>query len=324
MKLKTIKTVDAVGHVLCHDVTKIVPGEFKGPAYRKGHIVREEDIEDLLSMGKDILYVWEDLEGLVHENDAAVRLKNLIAGDNIELTEVKEGKINLVSKVNGVLKIDTEVLTRINMIDEIIVATKPDLMYVEKGMVIAGTRIIPLMINEEKLIEAEMLVTDKVINVMPLKYTKVAMVTTGNEVFYGRITDKFRDVIEPKVEAYGAHLIGQTIVPDINEEITKAIQSYLDMGAELIICTGGMSVDPSDTTPEAIINTGSTIVTYGMPVLTGSMTLIAYNKDVAIVGLPAGVIFSDKSSIDLILHRLLSNDKITRYEVAKYGNGGYL
>ncbi len=324
MKLKTIKTIDAVGHVLCHDVTKIVPNEFKGPLFRKGHIVREEDINVLLDIGKDILYVWEDLKGYVHENDAAVRLKNLVAGDNIEISEVKEGKIDLFSKVNGILKMDLDLLSALNMIDEIIVATKPNLMYVEKGMKIAGTRAIPLLIKEEKLAKAETVIKKKIMNVKPLVFTKVAMVTTGNEVFYGRIKDKFKEILLPKLERYNCKLIGQTIVPDDVSIITEAITKYLKMGAELIICTGGMSVDPSDTTPTAIMNSGSEIISYGMPILTGSMTLISYKGDVPIIGLPAGVLFTHKSSIDLILHRLLCDDKISREDVARYGNGGLL
>lgn len=324
MKLKTIKTVDAVGQVLCHDITKIVPGEFKGPLFRKGHIVREEDIPSLLDIGKDILYVWEDIEGYIHENDAAERLKELLVGEYIDITEVKEGKINLISKVDGIVKMDTEALYKLNMIDEVIVATKPNFKFLKKGDIIAGTRVIPLMIKEEKILEAESLIKEKVINMIPLKVKKVGMVTTGNEVYYGRIKDKFKDVMLPKIEKYGATLIGQTIVPDDMYEITKAINDYLDNGAELIICTGGMSVDPSDITPNAIMNTNSEIITYGMPILTGSMTLIAYHNDVAIVGFPAGVLFADKSSVDVILHRLMCKDKITREEVARYGNGGFL
>lgn len=324
MKLKTIKTVDAVGQVLCHDVTKIVPGEFKGPLFRKGHIIQEEDIESLLNIGKDILYVWEDLEGYLHENDAAVRLKNLIVGDNIETSEIKEGKINLISAVDGIVKMDTEALFQLNMIDEVIVATKPNFMFVKKGTVIAGTRVIPLMIKTEKIEKAEALIKSKVINVLPIQIKKVGMVTTGNEVFYGRIKDKFKKVLLPKLEAYGCELIGQIIVPDDEKMITSAINEHLENGAELVICTGGMSVDPSDITPNAIMNTNSEIISYGMPILTGSMTLIAYHGDIPIIGLPAGVLFAEKSSFDVILHRLVCKDKITREDVARYGNGGYL
>lgn len=324
MKLKTINTKDAVGQVLCHDVTKIVPGEFKGPLFRKGHIVRKEDIPLLLDIGKDILYVWEDIEGYIHENDAANRLKDLILGENISVSSVEEGKINLISKVDGIIKIDTEALFQLNMIDEVIVSTKPNFMFLKKGDIIAGTRVIPLMIKEEKILKAESLIKKAVINMIPLQVKKVGMVTTGNEVYYGRIKDKFKEVMLPKINKYGAELIGQIIVPDDMEEITKAINSHVNNGAELIICTGGMSVDPSDITPNAIMNTGSEIITYGMPILSGSMTLIAYKKDIAIVGFPAGVLFAKKSSADVILHRLMCKDKITREEVARYGNGGYL
>lgn len=323
MKLKTIKTEDAVGHILCHDITKIVPGEFKGRIFKKGHVVREEDIEVLLSVGKDILYVWDEVEGFVHENDAAETLKNIIIGDNLGISEIKEGKINLIANETGTLRIDEEALFNINMIDEIIVATKPNFKFVKKGDIVASTRVIPLLIDGKKLDNAEQY-SGKLINVKPLKRKTVAMVTTGNEVFYGRIKDKFREVMEPKLEFFGCDFVGQTIVPDDEEKVTNAIKRYLDEGVELIICTGGMSVDPSDITPSAIMATGSEIVTYGMPVLSGSMTLIAYNNETPIIGLPAGILFSEKNTVDVILHRLLCNDKITREEVASYGVGGLL
>lgn len=323
MKLKTIKTEDAVGHILCHDITKIVPGEYKGRIFKKGHIVREEDVPVLLSVGKDILYVWENVEGYVHENDAAERLKNVIIGDNLEFGEIKEGKISLIASETGTLRIDEEALYNINMIDEIIVATKPNYQFVKKGDVVAGTRVIPLLIDEKKLIEAEKH-AGKLLTVKPLVRKTVAMVTTGNEVFYGRIKDKFREVMEPKLEYYGCEFVGQTIVPDELDKVTEAIDRYLKEGVDLIICTGGMSVDPSDITPSAIMATGSEIITYGMPVLSGSMTLIAYNNDTPIIGLPAGILFSEKNTVNVILHRLLCNDKITREEVARYGVGGLL
>lgn len=323
MKLKTIKTEHAVGHILCHDITKIVPGEFKGRIFKKGHVVREEDIEVLLSVGKDILYVWENVEGYVHENDAAVRLKNLLAGDNLEFTEVNEGKISLVATETGTLRIDEEALFNINMIDEIIVATKPNFTFVKKGDVVASTRVIPLMIDENKLVEAEKF-AGKLINIKPLSRKTVAMVTTGNEVYYGRIKDKFREVMQPKLDYFGCEFVGQKIVPDDLTLVTSAINKYLTEGVDLIICTGGMSVDPSDITPSAIMATGSEIITYGMPVLSGSMTLIAYNRETPIIGLPAGILFSEKNTVNVILHRLLCNDKITREEVARYGVGGLL
>ncbi|MGL1894302.1 MAG: molybdopterin-binding protein [Spirochaetaceae bacterium] len=323
MKLKTIKTEEAVGHTLCHDITKIVPGEFKGRIFKKGHVVREEDIEVLLSVGKDILYVWENVEGYVHENDAAKRLKDTIIGKNLEFSEIKEGKISLIATETGTLKINVEALFHINMIDEIIVATKPNFKFVKKGDIIASTRVIPLLIHEEKLKEAEKF-TGELITIKPLTRKTVAMVTTGNEIYYGRIKDKFRDVMEHKLDFFDCEIVGQTIVPDDLPHMTSAINRYLEENVDLIICTGGMSVDPSDITPTAIKETGSEIVTYGMPVLSGSMTLIAYNGDTPIIGLPAGVLFSEKNTVDVILHRLLCNDKISREEVAAYGVGGLL
>lgn len=323
MKLKTIKTVDAVGHILCHDVTKIVPGEFKGRLFKKGHIVKKEDIPALLDAGKDILYVWEKLEGFIHENDAAERLKNVIIGDNLDITDIKEGKISLIASETGTLRVDEDALYKINMIDEVIVATKANFKFVKKGDRVASTRVVPLIVDEKKLIEAEKY-AGKLVTIKPLVGKTVAMVTTGNEVFYGRIKDKFREVMAPKFDFFGCEFVGQTIVPDELEKVTEAIKYYLNQKVDLIVCTGGMSVDPSDITPSAIMATGSEIVTYGMPVLSGSMTLVAYNGKTPIIGLPAGVLFSEKSTVDVILHRLLCDDKITREEVAKYGVGGLL
>lgn len=323
--LKTVQTVDAVGSILANDVTKIVPGEFKGPLFSKGHVIREEDIAPLLSAGKDVLYVWEQKEGYLHENDAAARLADLLQGDNLERSKVKEGKIVLRSKVNGVLRIDTKKLFELNMIDEIVAVTKFDLTYVEVGNKVAGTRVVPIVIDEKKIELAEELIKEPIMKVLPLARKKVGIVTTGNEIYYGRVEEKFKGVLSPKLMKYGCEIIGQTIVPDDLEQVKAAIDDYYKQGAELIICTGGMSVDASDITPIAIQQTGAEIISYGMPILSGAMTLVAYMEDeTPILGLPAGVLFNDRTSLDLVLHRLLCNDRITREDVARYGNGGLL
>lgn len=323
--LKTIKTVDAVGHILANDVTRIVPGEFKGRLFSKGHKIREEDVAPLLDIGKDILYVWEQQPGFVHENDAAVRLGNILKGDNLTFSEIKEGKINMISTVNGVLKIDTDLLFELNMIDEVLAITKPNLNYVEIGETVAGTRVVPLLIDEEKILKAEALITKPIISVKPIVRKKVAIVTTGNEIFYGRIEEKFRGILTPKLTRFGCEIVDQTIVPDDLDTAVKAIQKYLDEGIDLVICTGGMSVDASDITPIAIGEVCENVVSYGMPILTGSMTMVGYTKNkTPLLGLPAGVLFTDKSSLDILIHRILADDEITREDIARYGNGGLL
>lgn len=321
--MRKIKTVDALGHVLCHDITKIVPGEFKGRAFKKGHVVREEDIPVLLSLGKDNLYVWEKTEGLVHENDGALFLKDLSAGENLEFSEIKEGKIDFIASTNGLLKIDVETLFELNCIDDLMLSTLHNNFIVHKGLKVAGTRVIPLLIEEEKLEEAKKVVGDKkIVSVVEFKPKKVGIVTTGNEVFHKRIVDKFGPVIKNKVERFGCEVIGQIICPDDKEIIKDAIENFIEQGAELICCTGGMSVDPDDVTPTAIKETGANLVTYGSPILPGAMFLLAYHGEVPIMGIPGCAMYSKTTVFDVILPRVLVDEKLTKKDIAAYGHGG--
>ncbi|RDY28002.1 molybdopterin-binding protein [Romboutsia weinsteinii] len=321
--MRQIKTVDAEGHILCHDITKIVPGEFKGRVFKKGHVVREEDIPVLLSIGKDNLYVWEQTEGMVHENDAAVFLKDIAAGENLEFSDIKEGKIDFISTVDGLLKINVDKLLELNCIDDIMMATLHNNYEVKNGLKVAGTRVIPLVISQEKLDEAKVVLGgEKIINVIPYKTKKVGIVTTGNEVFHKRILDKFGPVIENKVSKFGCEVIGQTICPDDKEIIKNAIKDFIDQGAELICCTGGMSVDPDDVTPTAIKETGAELVTYGSPILPGAMFLLAYHGQVPIMGIPGCAMYNKTTVFDVILPRMLIDDRLTKKDIASYGHGG--
>ncbi|MGL4991398.1 MAG: molybdopterin-binding protein [Sarcina sp.] len=320
--MKMIKTEDAVGRVLLHDITRIVPGEFKGAAFKKGHIIKEEDIEILLSLGKDHIYVFEEMDGFVHENDAAKILIDIACGDGFNYGEIKEGKIDVFVKEDGLLKIDVDELLKLNLIDDIMFATLHNNMPVKKGEKVAGTRVIPLMIKEDLLDEAKSTCTKKIIWIEEIKKKKVGIVTTGNEVFYGRIEDKFGPVIKRKVSEFGCDVLGQTIVNDDKEKITLAIQEWLKKGAEMVVCTGGMSVDPDDVTPSAIKDCGGEIVTYGSPVLPGAMLLLSYVNGIPILGLPACVMFSKRTVFDLVLPRVLADEKLTKLDIAKLGHGG--
>lgn len=320
--MKMIRTEDAVGRVLLHDITKIVPGEFKGRAFKKGHIIKEEDIEVLLSIGKENVYVWEETPGLVHENDAAQILIDIACGEGFEYAEVKEGKIDVFVKEDGLLKIDKEELLKLNMIDDIMFATLHNNMPVKKGEKVAGTRVIPLMIKEELLEEARNTCTKKILWIEEIKKKKVGIVTTGSEVFYGRIKDKFGPVIRHKVEEFGCEVMGQTIVNDDKEMITNAIKEWLDKGAEMVVCTGGMSVDPDDVTPSAIKDCGGELVTYGSPVLPGAMLLLSYIDKKPVLGLPGCVMYSKRTVFDLVLPRVLADEKLTKRDIAELGHGG--
>lgn len=320
--MKKISVYDAVGSVICHDITQIIPGEVKGVVFKKGHIVKKEDIPVLLSVGKEHLHVWEKKEGMLHEDEAAERLKNLTAGEGLDFSGAREGKINFIAKEDGLLKVEKEALFKLNMLGELVLVTLHNNYPVKKGEKVAGTRIIPLVIEEEKIKNAEKIIQDKVVRVLPFKPKKVAVVTTGSEVYHGRIKDAFGPVIRKKVEAFNCEVLGQTIVSDDLEQITDAIKDWLVKGAEMIVCTGGMSVDPDDMTPTAIKSTGAEIISYGAPILPGSMLLIAYKGDIPILGLPGCVMYNSSTAFDLVLPRILAGERITYEDIAAYGHGG--
>ena len=321
--MKTIKVEDSVGTILSHDITQIIPGEFKGRLFKKGHIIREEDVEKLLSIGKEHVYVWEQQEGRLHENDAAIRISTLVKGKGIGISkEIKEGKIDFFADTDGVLKIDREKLITINSIGEIIVATMHTNTPVKKGEKVGATRVIPLIIDEDKILTAENLIKDKVIWVQEIKPKKCLLITTGNEVYKGKIKDAFLPVIENKLGYYGSEVIRQEILPDDKERIIEAINRGIDEKVDMIICTGGMSVDPDDVTPTAIKECGGRLVTYGSPILPGAMFLLAYHGETPILGVPSCAMYSKRTVLDLLLPRVLSDEELTVQDIIAYGHGG--
>ena len=321
--MKKIKTTEAVGHVLQHDITEIIPGEFKGRAFKKGHIITEEDIPHLLRLGKDHIFVFKLGEDKIHENEGAMILGKLGQGENISLgDEVKEGKINFNSYVDGILKVDSEKLFELNMLGEISFATLPNNIPVKKGELVGGARIIPLVIEREKMDRAKALIKSPILNVRPYKKYKVGIITTGNEVFYGRIEDKFGPVILEKLKPYNSEIIGQALCPDDKEIIKEKAREFLDKGATMIIFTGGMSVDPDDMTPTSIIELGGELISYGAPVLPGSMFLLSYLGDIPMMGLPGCVMFAKKTVFDLVLERVMTGERLTKADIMRYATGG--
>lgn len=321
--MKKIKTTEAVGCVLQHDITEIIPGEFKGRAFKKGHIITEEDIPHLLRLGKDHIFVFELGEDKIHENEGAMILGKLGQGENISLgSEIKEGKINFNSSIDGILKVDSEKLFELNMLGEISFATLPNNVPVKKGELVGGARIIPLVIEKEKMDRAKSLIKDPILNVRPYKKYKVGIITTGNEVFYGRIEDKFGPVILEKLKPYNSEIIGQAFCPDDKEIIKEKAREFLDKGATMIIFTGGMSVDPDDMTPTSIIELGGELISYGAPVLPGSMFLLSYLGDIPMMGLPGCVMFAKKTVFDLVLERVMTGERLTKADIMRYATGG--
>ena len=323
--MKLIETRKAVGHVLCHDLTRIVKDEFKGAQFTKGHVVTEEDIPMLLSMGKEHLYVWEMEEGMLHENEAAKRLYDICANDNIRPSQtIKEGKIEAFAECDGYFEVDADRLDEINSIDEIMIATRHGSTAVKAGDKLAGIRVIPLVVKEEKLKEAERIYAGQpILKLTPYKLKNAAVITTGSEVYKGLIKDTFTPVIIEKLKAYGIETKWHKVVDDGTENIKKAIDEVRAEKPDLILCTGGMSVDPDDNTPGAIKAAGAGIITYGAPVLPGAMFLLGYFDDgTPVMGLPGCVMYAKATVFDLILPRVAAGVRVSKKDIVKLGNGG--
>lgn len=321
--MKVIKTEDAVGMVLCHDMTQIIPGEYKDARFRKGHIVTKEDIPVLLSMGKENLYVFEVQEGILHENDAALRMCDMCISDGMTKSTVKEGKIEIYSSIEGLFTVDTKKLNAINTIDDLMIATRHGNTLVKPGDKLCGTRVIPLVIEEEKIVQAEEITQgEPILSVLPLKLKKAGIITTGSEVFHGRIKDSFTPVVKKKLLDVGIEVIKHVMLDDGIDNIVAAINEMKSSGVDLIICTGGMSVDPDDNTPGAIKKAGADIVTYGAPVLPGAMFLLGYFDDMPIMGLPGCVMYAKATIFDMVLPRVAAGVKLTKKDFVEMGEGG--
>ncbi len=323
---REVRVEDAVGMVLGHDLTQIVPGQFKGRLFKKGHVIKEEDIAALLSIGKEHIYVLSLDVGEVHEEDAAKRMAQGIMHESLTFTEPHEGKITVKSVHDGLLVIDVDALREINEIGDLVVVTKRTHTPVKAGMTLAGLRAIPLITTEDKLTAYDRIIATHrpLLRVDAFAAMKVGVVTTGSEVFKGRIEDRFGPVLKAKLEAYGAQWMGQQIVDDQTEGIVNAIYSFIAKDADIILVTGGMSVDPDDRSPGAISQVASSVVTYGMPMLPGSMSMVAYYHDVVLMGLPGAVIYDSVTAFDYLLPLILSGQKITRKNIAALGHGGLL
>ncbi len=322
--MKQIPTTEAVGHIICHDITRIIKDDRKDTPFKKGHIVRDEDIPVLLSLGKEHLYIWENKPGYVHENEAAEFLCGLCINDNMSSGPVNEGKIELIADIDGLFTVDINRLNAVNSLDEIIIATRHNNTPVKKGDKLAGTRVIPLLTEEKNLQRAkEYAGTTPLLSLLPYKHMKAGIVTTGSEVFHNRINDTFTPVVAEKLAQFNISATEHIIVDDNKENITAAIRELKSRGVEIILCTGGMSVDPDDRTPGAIKDSGARIVSYGAPVLPGSMFMLGYFEDnTPVMGLPGCVMFAKITVLDLILPRIAAGLVVTKADIAQLGHGG--
>ncbi len=325
-RMKSIPVQNAVGSVLCHDITQIIPGESKGPVFRRGHTVTEGDIDLLLRVGKEHLYVYEPGPGVLHENEAALRLARAAAGRNIRLSDVSEGRINFHAVCRGLLRVDVDVLAEINSLGEISLACLHSLQQVNKDQAVGGTRVIPLIIEEDKIARAEKAALRAVLpilEVLPLRAARVGIVTTGSEIYHGRIKDGFGPVLERKFGELGCSILGQRFTSDDEDLTSSAVRAFAHGGADMIVVTGGMSVDPDDRTPASIRRAGAEIVSYGAPTFPGAMFLLAFLDDIPVLGLPGCVMYHKASIFDLIVPRLLAGLTVTARDIALLGHGGF-
>lgn len=320
--MKKIKVQDAVGMELCHDITEM-NDRFKGAAFKRGHIIRQQDIEHMLRIGKQHIFVWEENAGEVHEDDCARRMAAMAPVEGAHYTEPAEGKVLLISDQRGMFRVNKQLLNKINAIGDLTICTLPDHYPVEAGARLASMRIVPLVTKEEQILEAEKLCAeDKLLDLRPYQHKKVGVIITGSEVYHGRIQDRFGPVVREKMKQYPSELIGISICEDHLEGIVNAAKKHLENGADFLIFTGGMSVDPDDLTPAAIRMLGADIITYGVPSQPGNMTLVAYLGDIPILGVPGAAIKLPTTVFDVLLPQIFAGDKISREELLGLADGG--
>lgn len=325
--MKMIPVQEAIGSVLCHDITRIIPGDVQEAAFKKGHVIQPEDVDALLKLGKDHIYVWESVPGKIHEDEAAIRIAKAAVGKGLLTTEPEEGKVEIRAERPGVFRVNVDALYKVNSIDQVTLVTRRhnDPVLHAKDQV-AAARVIPLVIDEARIEEAEAICRDSgsILSLDPFVLTKVGVVVTGNEVFHGRIEDGFGPVLKEKFAALGCEVIEVEYAPDDRDQIVAKIHGFLDRGAQLIVATGGMSVDPDDRTPGAIKASGAEIVSYGAPILPGNMYLVAYHGKTPVMGLPGCVMFQETTAFDYLVPRVLTGERLTKEDIVELGHGGLL
>jgi hypothetical protein len=324
--IQVVEIENAVGYPLAHDITEIVPGEFKGPAFLKGHILRGNDLDHLRRLGKNHLYILKPEQDEMHEDEAAVELANALCGGGVAWRGApREGKIALKATRDGILKVDVEALMQFNLQGDVMCATRHTNTLVKRGDKVAATRAIPLVVARrivERAVQAADQSATGVLRVTPLAKARAGVMITGDEVYSGRIQDRFEPIIRRKVAEMGGEIIDLVFLPDDDERIANAATAMVASGANLIISTGGMSVDPDDRSRHALKRAGAVDMVYGSPVLPGAMFMVAYLGAVPVLGIPACGMYAARTVLDLILPRVLAGEKISRSEIASLGHGG--
>ena len=320
--MKKIKIQDAIGMELCHDITEMNDG-FKGVAFRRGHIIQPSDVEHMMRIGKQHIFVWEAHAGEIHEDDCARRMAAMAPVEGAHYTEPAEGKVLLIADQRGMFRVNRRLLSKINSIGDITICTLPDHYPVEAGARLASMRIVPLVTKEKQILEAEQLCRDTpLLRLLPYRSRKVGVVITGSEIYHGRIRDKFEPVIRDKMKQYPGEIVGIAFCDDDQDRIADAARAHLDKGADFLIFTGGMSVDPDDLTPTAIRKLGADIISHGVPAQPGNMTLVAYLGDIPILGIPGAAIKMPVTVLDVLLPQIFAGERIRKEDLINLAEGG--
>ena len=320
--MRKVNVEDAVGMTLCHDLTEMKDG-FKGPAFRRGHVIREEDIPHMLDLGKRTVFVWEENAGEIHEEDAARRMAAMVPVDGAHYTEPSEGKVVLTADRDGMFRVRTDLLRQVNSIGDLTISTLPDHFPVRAGMRLASMRIVPLVTREEQILQAEtMCAGQKLIQLLPYRPLRAGIIITGSEIYHGRIRDRFEPVARKKLAAYPGTVVGVKICDDDPEMLAGAAEELLRQGADFLIFSGGMSVDPDDLTPTAIAKLGCKIISHGVPSQPGNMTLVAYLEDVPVLGVPGAAVSMPVTIFDVLLPQIYTGLRLTKDDIVRLGEGG--
>ena len=320
--MKKVRVEDAVGMTLCHDLTEMRDG-FKGAAFRRGHVITPEDIPHMLDIGKRTVFVWEENAGEIHEEDAALRMAAMAPVPGAHYTDPAEGKVLLLADAPGLFRVDTDLLRKINAIGDLTISTLPDHYPVRPGMRLASMRIVPLVTQEAQILEAEALCAGrKLLDVLPFRPLTAGIIITGSEIFHGRIQDKFEAVARKKLSAYPGGILGVTVCDDDPEMLTGAAREFLDQGADFLIFSGGMSVDPDDVTPSAIRQLGCEVISHGVPSQPGNMTLVAYLGDIPVLGVPGAAVSLPTTIFDVLLPQIYAGIRFTKDDLIALGDGG--
>ena len=321
MKVREVSLEEAVGLPLSHDLTQVWPEtKFKGPRFSRGHVVTREDFAILRDMGREHLSVLDLDPSEVHEDDAALALALSLAGSGVEIRGPREGKCSLLATHRGLLRFDPDTIHALN--EDLLwsVVTLPPRMAVEAGQEVAACRIMPLAMDKDRVDRA--CDRSRPLEVLPFRPLGVGLVTTGRELAEGRIPDAFMPKLEKKLYRYGGHVVAQRYATDDPDRIVGAIEELIALGATMVLCTGGMSVDADDRTPGALRRAGDRVCFQGVPMMPGNMLMLALRGDIPLVGAPACVAYDERTSLDPLMDLLAAGIYPTAEEVRRWGVGG--